>query len=94
MAKTSRHEHKHIRVRQAGSMICPLRRGLLLRDGALGQFVGALVPRLAGMAAHPTPVYLVPPPRLIKALPEIGIFHRLFAGSFPAPRLPASRSTR
>src|SRR3990167_6937145 len=55
---------------------------------AVGQLVGPLVARVAGMAAHPLPGDLVPPYLLVQLPPQVGILHRLLGRGFPATFLP------
>src|SRR5690606_25046871 len=55
---------------------------------AVGEKIGALVARMAGMAAHPLPVDLVALYLLVERLPQIGVLHRLSRSGFPAALLP------
>src|SRR5581483_667763 len=53
-----------------------------------GQFVGAFVVFVPGVALDPAPVDLVAGPGRIQPLPQVVILHRLLVGGLPAPRLP------
>ena len=57
-------------------------------EGGAGERVGALVLRMAGVAAHPVPGDLVRRACRFQALPEVDVFHRLLGGRLPAPALP------
>src|SRR5690606_8962898 len=47
-----------------------------LRHAPIGQRVGALVARVAGMAAHPAPVHLVARDQLVELLPQVDVLDR------------------
>ena len=54
----------------SGQVVCT-------RDATIGQRVGALVARVAGMALHPAPVHLVRRRERVQALPQVDVLHRL-----------------
>src|SRR5690606_1945881 len=65
------------------------RSGVLQRlHTTVGQRVGALVARVAGMAAHPAPFNLVFRHERVQFLPEIGVAYRLLVGGAPTPAFP------
>src|SRR5471032_2634625 len=55
---------------------------------AVGQLVGPLVAGMADVPAHPFPGDVVAVALLIEQLPQVGAFHRLLGGGFPAALLP------
>src|SRR5690606_15244169 len=54
----------------------------------VGQLIGSLVARMAGMAAHPLPGHLMTVDLLIELLPQICILHGLLGGGLPATLFP------
>src|SRR5918996_1300217 len=58
-------------------------------DRGAGKFVGPLVLWMPGVAFDPAPVDVVPRPRLLEPLPEVGILYGLPVGRAPAVPLPA-----
>src|SRR5690606_15793283 len=57
-------------------------------DAEPGQFVGALVLGVAGVALHTFPLDLMDAGGLLQRLPQLGVLHRLLGGGFPAVALP------
>src|SRR2546427_8740404 len=55
----------------------------------IGQCVGALVARVAGMAADPAPLHMVQVAQRVEPLPQLGVLHRLAVRRLPATLLPA-----
>src|SRR5438067_12031467 len=60
-----------------------------LLAAAVGERVGALVARIARMAAHPAPLDVMQIAQRVQPPPELGILHRLLVGCLPAALLPA-----
>ena len=60
----------------------PLR--LERRHAHAGQFVGALVLDVAGVALDPVPFHLVAAVGLVERLPQLAVLHRLLVGGLPA----------
>src|SRR5919206_1842586 len=60
------------------------------RHAGAGEFVGALVVRVAGMAADPVPGDPMRPHRVVELLPEIDVLHGLPVGGAPAIGLPGT----
>ncbi len=63
-------------------------------DAAVRERVGALVLRMAGVAAHPVPLDVVRGSERIELLPQVLVLDRLAVGRAPAAALPvrAARS--
>lgn len=59
-----------------------------------GEFVGALVFGVTGVALHPVPVDFVFVAGGFERLPEIGVFDRLFGSGLPAVALPGMNPGR
>src|SRR3990167_6150842 len=55
---------------------------------AVGQLIGLLVTRMAGMTAHPLPGNVMPIDLLVQRLPKVGVFHWFLGGGLPATFLP------
>src|SRR5258708_10267517 len=59
-----------------------------LVQAAVGQAVGPLVERMAGVALDPAPVHLVTAGGFVEATPEVLVLHRALGHGAPAARLP------
>src|SRR5690606_27601096 len=57
-------------------------------DGLVGELVGALVARIAGVSAHPAPGNAMSVTGRIQRLPQVLVLHRLPVRGAPAARLP------
>lgn len=64
------------------------------RRASVGQFVGPLVARVAGMALDPAPIDIVTRRFGVQASPEIIVLDRLLRGVLPAVALPAVNPLR
>ena len=63
-------------------------------NAAVGQGIGPLIARISGMPPDPMPFDLVHATmhQSVQALPEVGVFHRLFRSRDPALAFPAMDS--
>src|SRR5581483_9722333 len=64
------------------------------RYSPVGERVGSFVLRMAGVAFHPVPLYLMARRRGIELLPQVHVLHRLLVRGKPAAPLPRMQPLR